>query len=109
MTFMNKKVNFMKPIDLYEIIETWISIYRNLTRPDVYTNIDEKYAKGLLKVASVLKIIEEVKNTPIEKYLSKAIEEAKSGDFSKLDEINIYLNEVEKNLRNKISENSNKY
>ncbi len=93
----------MKPIDLYEIIETWISIYKNLTRPDIYSQIDEKYAKGLLKVAAVLKIIEEIKNTTVEKYLSKAIEEAKSGDFSKLDEINIYFNEIEKNLRKKIT------
>lgn len=99
----------MKPIDLYEIIETWISIYKNLTRPDIYSQIDEKYAKGLLKVAAVLKIIEEIKNTPVEKYLSKAIEEAKSGDFSKLDEINIYFNEVEKNLRDKITNTHKKH
>ncbi len=93
----------MKMIDLYEIIETWISIYKNLTRPDIYSQMDEKYTKGLLKVASVLKIIEEIKNTLVEKYLSKAIEEAKSGDFSKLDEINIYFNEIEKDLRDKIT------
>jgi DNA-binding transcriptional regulator YhcF (GntR family) len=89
----------MKVNDLYETIETWIHIYKNITRPDIENKVNNEYSRGMLKVISALRIIEEIKNTTAEKYLSKAIEEAKSGDFTKLDEIYIYLNEAIKGLK----------
>lgn len=88
----------MKVNDLYETIETWLHIYKNITRPDIESKMAKEYSRGMLKVISALSIIEEIKNTTAEKYLAKAIEEAKSGDFTKLDEIYIYLNEAIKGL-----------
>lgn len=85
--------------DLYETIHTWLMLYKDVSRPDVDENeVRIKYSRGLLKVVATLYMTEEIKQTPIEKHLNKAIEDAKSGDHTKLDEINVFLSEVERYL-----------
>ena len=92
----------MSARDLYETIKTWLNIYRDITRPDAEPGeFRKKYEKGMLKVVSALYIAAEIENTPIEKHLRKAIEDAKTGDFTKLDEICVFLNEVERYMHDR--------
>ena len=88
--------------DLYETIRVWLGIYRDISRPDSEEHkLKDRYKEGLLKVAAALYIVSEIEKTPVEKHLKKAIEEAQSGDFDKLNEISLFLSEVENYLNNK--------
>ena len=88
--------------DLQETIQAWLRIYKDITRPDINNNeMKDKYTLGMMKVVSALYVVQDIEKTPIEKHLRKAIEEAKSGDFSKLDTISVFLSEVDRYLGNK--------
>ena len=89
----------MKHADFFEILQTWISLYKGISMPgplkeqrdDKFT---EKWYKGMLKVAGALTIPLNIKNTLVEKHLGKAIEGGCSGDISKLDDICVLLTQV---------------
>jgi len=91
--------------DLQETILTWLSIYRSITgpssekRPDEFT---QKWTKGMLKVAGSLQLISELNNTPVEKHMQKAIEDGKTLDASKLDDIYVLFGEVSEYMKEKV-------
>jgi pyrrolidone-carboxylate peptidase len=86
--------------DFLEVISTWNSIYAsNHMAYEILKKHHEDEAKwknGLLKVASALDVIEDIKGTPIELLLNKAIRCAKTYDVSKLQEVHELLHTVEK-------------
>lgn len=87
--------------DLLETIKTWRSIYTSISAPDTADNskdheFHEKWLLGMLKVVSSLGVIDELKNTPVEKHMMKAVEDGKIKDISRLDDIYVLLGEVER-------------
>jgi hypothetical protein len=95
-------------VDLLETISTWRSIYSVISAPVQTRNEFEeqfhaKWNKGMLKVVAALNIIEEIRNTPVEKHLSKAIEDGRTHDEKRLDDIYVLLGEVERYLQEKVA------
>ena len=97
----------MVAADLLETIQTWREIYSRISVPEktrTYSNdtYDQKCLYGMLKVVSGLGVIEEIKNTPVEKHLQKAVEDGKAKDIERLDDIYVLLGEVENYIREKM-------
>lgn len=93
--------------DLLEVITTWRTIYSTISAPGKSKDTrDEefhaKWNKGMLKVVAALGVIDSIKNTPVEKHLQKAIEDGKSFDEHKLDDIYVLLGEVERYIQEKV-------
>jgi hypothetical protein len=93
--------------DLLETITTWRSIYSSISAPAQPRNsYDEvfyaKWNRGMLKVVASLDIIDEIKNTPVEKHMQKAIEDGKAHDEKRLDDIYVLLGEVERYIQEKV-------
>lgn len=93
--------------DLLETISTWRTIYSTLSAPGSTRNrydevFHDKWNKGMLKVVAALGVISELKNTPVEKHLLRAIEDGKSHDEKKLDDIYVLLGEVERYIQEKV-------
>ncbi len=91
----------MSKRDFLETIETWISIYRSISMPDENSDnrpdeFTDKWYRGMLKVVGSLRVIDELKGTPVEKHLHKAIDDGKSNEISRLDDICVLLGEVER-------------
>lgn len=90
----------------YQTLKTWDDLYNNLSEPKVRDQGDlwlyEKWKLGLLRVISSLYLIEELKNSPVEKHMLKAIEMSKSMDKDKAAEIHIYVSEVTRYLKAKV-------
>lgn len=87
--------------DLLETIKTWRSIYTSISTPDHSSNskdqvFHDKWMLGMLKVVGSLGVIEEIKNTPVEKHMKKAVDDGRSRDISRLDDIYVLLGEVER-------------
>lgn len=87
--------------DLLETIKTWRSIYTSISTPDTADisanrEFHEKWLKGMLKVVGSLGVIDELKNTPVEKHMQKAVEDGRTKDIQKLDDIYVLLGEVER-------------
>ncbi len=99
----------MSTRDFLETIETWISIYRSISMPDENSDnrpdeFTDKWYRGMLKVVGSLYIIDELKGTPVEKHLNKAIEDGKSNDTARLDGICVLLGEVERYMKERKTE-----
>lgn len=93
--------------DLLETITTWRTIYSTISAPSQPRNsIDEtfhaKWNRGMLKVVASLTVIDELKNTPVEKHMLKAIEDGMLHDEKKLDDIYVLLGEVEIYIKEKV-------
>jgi hypothetical protein len=57
----------------------------------------------MLKVVAALNIIDELKNTRVEKHMLKAIEDGRTHDEKRLDDIYVLLGEVERYLEEKVA------
>jgi hypothetical protein len=95
-------------VDLLETITTWRNIYSTISAPVETRNsydeqFHEKWNRGMLKVVAALDIIDELKNTPVEKHMLKAIEDGRAHDEKRLDDIYVLLGEVEKYLIEKVA------
>lgn len=90
----------------YQTLKTWNDLYNNLSAPKIRAENDiwlyEKWKSGLLKVISSLYLIDELKNSPVEKHMLKAIEISRSRDAERVSEINVYLTEVTGYLKSKV-------
>ena len=85
----------MKSYDLLENITVWTSIYRDSTDSD---KVSDKWKNGMLRVISVLQPCEELDMTPFKARLESAIDFAKTKDTSKIQEIFLIMDELEKHL-----------
>jgi hypothetical protein len=95
-------------IDLLETIQTWRTIYSSISAPGVPKNTQEesfhvKWNKGMLKVVASLGVINELKSTPVEKHMQKAVDDGRTFDSAKLDDIYVLLGEVQKYLEEKVA------
>ena len=95
-------------VDLLETISTWRNIYSTISAPIETRNSFEeqfhaKWNKGMLKVVAALNIIDELKNTRVEKHMLKAIEDGRTHDEKRLDDIYVLLGEVERYLEEKVA------
>jgi len=93
--------------DLLETIQTWRNIYSKISVPEKMRNFsndayDQKCLYGMLKVVSGLGLIDEIKNTPVEKHFQKAVEDGKTMDINRLDDIYVLLGEVENYIMEKL-------
>lgn len=90
----------------YQTLKTWDDLYNNLSEPKVRDERDmwlyDKWKLGLLRVVSSLYLIEELKNSPVEKHMLKAIEMSKNMDMDKASEIHLYISEVTGYLKSKV-------
>ncbi len=92
--------------DFLEVISTWNSIYvSNYMHYDIQRRDDSSndWKKGLLKVVSVLDVIDDVKGTPVELLLNKAIKNAKQMDDSRIQSVHELLHTVEKYMNEEAS------
>ncbi len=93
---------------LLEIITTWRDIYQSIsvsvdkerTKEDEEFHI--KWNAGMLKVIAALETIDDIACSPVEKHFIKAIENARTRDTKKLDDIYVLLGEVEEYLKKKV-------
>jgi hypothetical protein len=84
--------------DLLEVISTWNSLYlSNHINYDIkhMDGCGNNWKKGLLKVASSLDVIDEIKGSPVELMLNKAIVYARRMDDGTIKEVNELLHTVE--------------
>lgn len=84
--------------DLLEVISTWNSIYlSNHINYDIKHMDDcrNNWKRGLLRVASSLDVIDDVKGSPVELMLNKAIIYAKRMDDGTIKEVHELLHTVE--------------
>jgi hypothetical protein len=93
--------------ELLETIVTWRTIYESISAPEMsrghsHEQFHNKWNLGMLKVAGSLGIVDELKNTPVEKHMMKAVEDGKSKDVSRLDDIYVLFGEVEKYIKEKV-------
>ena len=87
--------------DFLEIISTWNSIYvANFMDYDIRhkSKCDINWKKGLLKVTSALTMIDDLKDTPVESMINKAINYSKFSDVSRIREVHELLHTVENYL-----------
>jgi len=81
--------------DFLEVISTWNSIYRaNHLAYDIQNKRHEEevhWKKGLLKVASALDVAEDIKDTPVELLLKKAVRYARTNDEARIQEVHELL------------------
>ncbi len=91
----------------YQTLKTWNDLYNNITAPKIRDEEDhwlyDKWKMGLLKVISSLYLIDELKNSPVEKHMVKAIEISRSNDIAKAPEIHVYVAEVAGYLKSKVN------
>ena len=81
-----------------EVISTWNSIYvSNYMNYEIQhrKKCDINWKKGLLKVTSALRVIDDFKGTPVELMINKAINYSKLYDESKIQEVHELLHTVE--------------
>ncbi len=89
----------MNKEDFLEVISTWNSIY--LSNHLAYEiqkkeSFEPEWKKRMLRVISVLYVTDEIKDTPVESMVNKAIRYAKNSDSSKIQEVHELLYTVEK-------------
>ncbi len=93
---------------LLEIISTWRDIYQSISvsvdkeKSKEDEEFHKKWNSGMLKVIAALEIIDDIASSPVEKHFVKAIENAKTKDTKKLDDIYVLLGEVEEYLKKKV-------
>ena len=93
---------------LLEIISTWRDIYESISvsvdkeRSKEDEEFHRKWNFGMLKVIAALETIDDIACSPVEKHFVKAIEDAKTKDTKKLDDIYVLLGEVEDYLKKKV-------
>jgi hypothetical protein len=93
--------------DLLETISTWRKIYESISAPEdprtpYEQQFHDKWNLGMLKVVASLGIVDELKDTPVEKHMIKAVEDGKLRDPSRLDDIYVLLGEVERYIKEKV-------
>jgi len=84
--------------DFVEVISTWNSIYvSNFMKYDIQRRgkCDIDWKKGLLKVISALSMIDDLKGTPVESMISRAINYSRLSDVSLIREVHELLHTVE--------------
>jgi len=83
--------------DFLEVVRTWNSLFIDFAVCGWKNN---KMTKGLLRVASSLYVIEDLKNTPAEFRIQKVVKLAKSGNDKYLEQIYEILREIENIINN---------
>ncbi|MCX8092959.1 MAG: hypothetical protein N3E50_02180 [Candidatus Goldbacteria bacterium] len=90
---------------LLEIITTWRDIYESISisvdkeRSKEDEEFHKKWNVGMLKVIAALELIDDIAGSPVEKHFVRAIENARTKDIKKLDDIYVLLGEVEDYLK----------
>ncbi|MCE5300693.1 MAG: hypothetical protein LLG37_07465 [Spirochaetia bacterium] len=83
--------------DFLEVVSTWNALYSS--NHHAYEICNKPYEidwkKGLLKVASVFSVIDDIKGTSVELMMNRVIIDARSNDTARLQDIHEILHTVE--------------
>jgi len=89
--------------DLYEILQTWLSIYaENLHKDEPKENKtpeQDKWEANMLRISATLKVPEQLKDTPARAHIEKIVELSNSKQTEKLAEIYRLCNELNAYLK----------